>query len=169
MTPDLRPRAGWRPLLAVAAILAALCSTAGAQARPAMPSRSEVARLVWTTLIAVDQANRTGNYTVLRDLGAPGFREANDPARLASIFAKTRNPDIGLSGAVLYAPEYSEPPRIQENGMLRVRGVIPMRPEGILFDMLFQQVEGEWRLFGISIAPEEPREIGSDGKPVAKP
>lgn len=71
---------------------------------------------------------------------------------------------------MLYAPEYAEPPRIQENGMLRVRGVIPMRPEGVLFDMLFRHVDGEWRLSGIGIAPEEPKMI-EDARtaPPAKP
>lgn len=152
-----------------AALLFIFILAPSARAGPPVPDRAETARMVWSTLIAVDHANRTGNYSVLRDLGAPGFREANDPARLASIFARLRDPDIGLGRVVLHAPEYAEPPRIQENGMLRVKGVIPMRPEGVLFDMLFQHVEGMWRLFGIGIAPEEPREIDSDGKPVPRP
>ena len=160
-------RASWLPGLTAAIIL--LLAPA-VQAQPPPPDRAETARLVWTTLIAVDHANRTGNYSVLRDLGAPGFRQANDAARLAAIFAKLRDPDIGLGRAVLYAPEYTQPPSIQESGMFRVSGVIPMRPEGVLFDMLFQHVDGEWRLFGIGIAPEEPREIdSSDGTPKPKP
>lgn len=159
---------GWRLPALAAAILLALAPAASAQ--PPLPDRAEAARLVWSTLVAVDHANSTGNYSVLRDLGAPGFRDANDAARLAAIFAKLREPDIGLGRAVLYAPEYSEPPQIQENGMLRLTGVIPMRPEGVLFDMLFRHVEGEWRLFGVGIAPEEPREIGgTDGTPTPKP
>lgn len=163
-----RIRAGWRRALLAAALMA-LALPATAQERPPKPSRPEIARLVWSTLIAVDHGNRTGNYSVLRDLGAPGFRQANDAARLAAIFAELREPDIGLGRAVLYAPEYAEPPRIEENGMLRGKGVIPMRPEGVLFDMLFQQVDGEWRLFGIGIAPEEPKEIDSDDTPVPRP
>lgn len=156
-------------MLGAAVILAAFVPLAQAQTRPAMPDKAGLARLVWSTLIAIDHANGTGNYSVLRNLGAPGFREANDPARLASIFARLLEPDIGLGRAVLYAPEYSEPPRIEENGMLRVKGVMPMRPQGVLFDMLFQHVAGEWRLFGIGVAPEEPKEIGPDGRPVPKP
>ena len=170
MTRTTRARrrlATWRLPVLAAAVILAMSTTAGAG--PPLPDRAETARLVWTTLIAVDHGNRTGNYSVLRDLGAPSFRVVNDPAKLASIFATIREPDIGLGRVVLYAPEYSEPPNIQENGMLRVKGVIPMRPEGVLFDMLFQHVEGEWRLFGIGIAPEEPREIGSDGTPTPKP
>ena len=150
--------------------LVLLASPASAQEKAPKPSRPEIARLVWATLIAIDHGNRTGNYSVVRDLGSPAFRVANDPARLAGIFAGLREPDIGLGRAVLYAPEYAEPPHVQENGMLRVKGVIPMRPEGVLFDMLFQHVDGELRLFGIGIAPEEPKAI-EDVRPAppAKP
>lgn len=162
--------ARWRSAILAAALLATSAAASAAPDRVPLPDRAETARLVWSTLIAVDQANKTGNYSVLRDLGAPGFRNANNPARLAGIFEKLREPDIGLGRAVLYAPEYSEPPKIQENGMLRVTGVIPMRPEGVEFDMLFQHVDGAWRLFGIGIGAEEPKPIeGSSSSPTPKP
>ena len=44
--------------------------------------------LVRTTLLALDQANKTGNYTVLRDLAAPGF-QVDTAARLAEISPAT--------------------------------------------------------------------------------
>ena len=168
MADAFRGAHGWRLRALAAAILVFLAPPVAAQ--PPLPGRGEAARLVWTTLIAVDHANQTGNYSVLRDLGAPGFRNANDAARLASIFSVLREPDLGLGRAVLYAPEYAAPPVIQDNGMLRLRGVIPMRPEGILFDMLFQHIDGEWRVFGIGVAPEEAKQIDEgDGAPVPKP
>lgn len=159
---------GWRPAVFAAAILFALGTAAHGQ-QPPKPDRPETARLVWSTLIAVDHANRTGNYSVLRDLGAPGFQQTNDAARLAQIFARVREADLGIGRAVLYAPEYTEPPRILDNGLYRIRGVIPMRPEGLLFDMLFQYVRGEWRLMGVSVAPEEPEVIEGDDTPQPRP
>src|SRR6266702_4668463 len=57
--------------------------------KPANIDRNGVLMLIRSTLLALDQANKTGNYTVLRDLGAPGF-QANTAARLAEIFAKQR-------------------------------------------------------------------------------
>lgn len=173
--PATRPAraasAPWRAALLGAVLVSALAPAVfAAQPRPPLPDRAEIARLVWSTLIAVDQADKTGNYSVLQDLGAPGFRDANDPAKLAAIFARFRHPDIGLGRAVLYTPQYTQPPAIQTNGMLRVEGLIPMRPEGILFNMAFQQIDGVWRLFGIGLAPEQPKPIeGSGNKPVAKP
>jgi hypothetical protein len=44
-----------------------------------------------SALLALDQANKTGNYTVLRELGAPGFQAANTAARLSEIFASQSN------------------------------------------------------------------------------
>jgi hypothetical protein len=120
---------------------------------PTPPDQFETSRLVWTTLIAVDQANQTGNYSVLRDLGAPGFRQANDAARLAAIFANVREQQLGLGRVVLSAPVYDEPSKVLESGLYRVKGGFPGRPVGVSFEMLFQHAEGAWRLFGIRVGP----------------
>jgi hypothetical protein len=129
----------------------------------APPDRFETARLVWSTLIAVDQANQTGNYSVLRDLAAPGFQKLNDPARLAAIFAAVRETDLGLGRVVLSAPVYTEPPTILENGLYRVKGAFPARPVGVAFEILFQNVEGRWRLFGISVGEAAPADAPAEG------
>ena len=55
--------------------------------KPANIDRNGVLILVRTSLLALDQANKTGNYTVLRDLGAPGF-QANSAARLGRDFRR---------------------------------------------------------------------------------
>lgn len=151
---QIKTLAPFRALVAAALLAVALATAARAQeATPAPPDRLETARLVWTTLIAVDQANRTGNYTVLRDLAAPGFRSQNDAARLASIFASVRAQDLGLDRVVLMQPVYAEPPAMTDTGYFRIRGAFPTRPVGIGFEMLFQFAEGDWKLFGISVAP----------------
>ena len=105
MTSLLR-LAGWRPAVFAAAILIIIASGAQAQQqqqqpRPPKPDRPETAQLVWTTLIAVHHANLTGNYSVLRELGAPAFQQNNDPAKLAQIFARVRQADRGLGRSVV--------------------------------------------------------------------
>ena len=59
-------------------VLATVHSAAFAQAPAAAPKPAQIDRngviiLVRSALLALDQANKTGNYTVLRDLGAPAF------------------------------------------------------------------------------------------------
>ena len=112
-----------------------------------------VAKLVWTSLVALDQANKTGNYSVLRDLGAPSFQTNNSAATLGGIFEALRARQVDLSNTLLVAPTYDFPPGLVQGGLLRARGVFPLRPNGISFDLLFQNISGQWRLFGIAVAP----------------
>jgi hypothetical protein len=86
--------------------------------KPAQIDRNGVLILIRTTLLALDQANKTGNYTVLRDLGGPNF-QANSAARLAEIFAQQRNDNIDLSGVAVIDPQLTLLPQIEANGMMR--------------------------------------------------
>src|SRR5882724_9070208 len=65
--------------------------------KPAQIDRNGVLILIRSTLLALDQANKTGNYTVLRDLGSPDF-QANSAAQLAEIFVQQRRDNVDLSG-----------------------------------------------------------------------
>src|SRR5579885_3484421 len=49
----------------------------------AMPDAEKIVLLLRTTLLTLNDALQTGNFTVLRDKGAPGFRNANTPAQLS--------------------------------------------------------------------------------------
>jgi hypothetical protein len=138
-------------------ILAAfVCCGSGARAetpapKPAQIDRNGVLILVRSTLLALDQANKTGNYTVLRDLGAPGF-QANNAARLAEIFAKQRNDNLDLSGVAAIDPQLSLLPQIEANGLMRMAGFFPSVPAQVNFELAFAPVNGQWRLFGLSVS-----------------
>jgi hypothetical protein len=119
-------------LVFLAAIIAALISFAQAQPangpqnapHPAQIDRNGVIILIRESLLALDQANKTGNYTVLRDLGAPAF-QANSAARLSEIFAKQRNDNIDLSGVAVIDPQLTLLPQIEGNGLLHMTGFFP--------------------------------------------
>jgi hypothetical protein len=81
-----------------------LRNAAPAAPQPAQIDRNGVLILIRSTVLALDQANKTGNYTVLRDLGAPGF-QANTAARLAEIFASQRRDNLDLSGVAVIDPQ----------------------------------------------------------------
>jgi hypothetical protein len=51
-----------------------------------VPDTNQLVILIRSTLLAVNHANLTGNYTVLRELGTPGFQQSNTAARLGDIF-----------------------------------------------------------------------------------
>ena len=117
----------------------------------AVPDNKKLAVMIHSALMALNNANLTGNYTVLRDLGAPGFQAANPPARLADIFGHLRSQKLDLSPIVLFTPKLVRYPAINDRGLLSLNGFFDTRPQRVQFDLLYQPVDGEWRLFGIGV------------------
>jgi hypothetical protein len=146
---------GWRVLM-FAAVMAAITSAGHAETptqapKPAQIDRNGVLILIRSSLLALDQANKTGNYTVLRDIGAPGF-QMNTAARLGEIFAKLRSDNLDLSGVAVIDPQLSLLPQIEANGLMHMAGFFPSVPTQVNFDLSFAPVNGQWRLFGISVS-----------------
>jgi hypothetical protein len=113
--------------------------------------------LIRSTLLTLNDANRSGNYTVLRDLASPEFQARNTAADLAQIFSDLRRRSFDLFAAAVVAPQLTAAPAVDAKRMLRVTGYFPTRPLQINFDLAFQAAGGQWRLFGISVAtPEAP-------------
>jgi hypothetical protein len=123
-------------------------------AQLAMPNAEKIVLLLRNTLISFNDAVQTGNYTVLRDRAAPGFRDANSAAKLGQIFADFASRRFDLSPVSVITPQLTENPVLdQKQGMLRLKGYFPLQPTPVAFEVLYQSVDGRWRLFGISVQP----------------
>lgn len=158
----------------VAALLVLLPTAVAAQSRATtvpfgQPMRGavtmdDVTISVRTTLIALDQANKTGNYSVFRDLASTQFRK-NSLESIAKLFEGLRNGKTDLSRAASIEPIITIPPEILSNGMLRIAGYFPSMPEQIHFDFLYVEDKGQWKLFGIYVGSHntEPMTIGPKG------
>lgn len=158
MQAGRRVRAPARLFLAAILAAAPLAAAAQAPARPqaviqlTVPDDLTLAKLAWTSIAAVDHANITGDYSVLRELCAPSFQQTNSIAALAASFQALRAQQVDLGNAFLVAPVFEFPPAIVQGGLLRMRGSFPIRPTGIAFDLLFQYIGGRWRIFAIAVA-----------------
>jgi hypothetical protein len=131
------------------------------QQQPAMPVSTEQALyLVRSTLLTLNDANQSGNYTVLRDLAAPDFQARNTAADLAQIFSDLRRRNVDLYGAALLAPQLTAVPALDQRGFLHLAGYFPTQPLQINFDLLFQAVAKQLRLYGISISTPQPPSAG---------
>lgn len=133
-----------------------------APAKPAAQAASPVSAeqvlyLVRSTLLRLNDANRSGNYTVLRDLAAPDFQARNTAADLGQIFSDLRRRDFDLFAVALLEPKLTAGPELDSAGRLHLAGFFPTRPAQIRFDLTFQSVDGRWRLLAISVAtPQAP-------------
>ena len=120
--------------------------------KPAQIDRNGVIILIRSTLLALDDANKTGNYSVLRDLGAPGFQLGNTDARLAEIFAAQRKENLDLSGVAVLEPQLTLLPQTEADGMMRMAGFFPSVPTQVNFELLYAPVNRQWRLMGLSVS-----------------
>lgn len=143
-----------------------------AQSAAATLDPYKLSMLIRTTLIALSQANLTGNYTVLRDLGSPAFQSTNSAARLTEAFTDLRQRRLDFSPILFFDPKLVREPSLDEAGRLRLRGFIETQPERINFDMLFENIGGDWRLFGLAVqmqpAEAETAAAGQKEAPPAK-
>jgi hypothetical protein len=134
----------------------------------AMPEAEKIVLLTRTTLLTLNDALHTGNFTVLRDMAAPGFREANSAARLSAVFGNLMAQHVDLTAVAILAPQLVEAPVLdQKNGMVRIRGYFPARPIRIDFEVIYQAVDGRWRLFGLSVQPIAHASVAESPPPVA--
>jgi hypothetical protein len=141
-------------LVALAVALCLVARPAAALPMPAGPPKSvsgpEISMLIRSTIVALHQANLTGNYSVLHDLGDSRFQATFAQAQLADMFRAFRERGISLAPAVLYDAELANPPVLTEDGLLRVVGAIPTTPEQIVFDITFYSEGGVWRIDAIN-------------------
>jgi hypothetical protein len=117
-----------------------------------MPQAETIVILIRNALLALNLANQTGNYTVLRDMAAPSFRDANSAARLGQIFQALREQGLDLSPVAIVPPQISEAPTIDAGGLLRLTGYFPTQPLQVNFQLKFQPVSGRWQLFEMTVS-----------------
>ena len=114
-----------------------------------VPDPAFSAMLIKNTIIALNQANLTGNYSVLRELGTPAFQARNSTARLSEAFARMRRDRIDMSGIVLLAPTLTSAQRRKDQ--LRLTGFFESKPIRIRFDAAYLSIGGRMRLHGLAV------------------
>ena len=164
---------------AAAAIIVAAPAGSGQETTPAPSSPKPVPAeqasgndrgvliLIRSTLLALAHANATGNYTVLRDLGAPGFQAVNTAARLSEIFSNLRAQHLDLSYLAVLEPQLTTPPQRDARGFLRIDGTYPSTMPQFAFSLVFEPVDGQWRLFGISLNTGQAAGVSAPPPPTA--
>jgi hypothetical protein len=126
-----------------------------------VPDDSTLITLIRSVVLSLNQANATGDYAVLRETAATGFRDANSLDKLAATFAALRGRQLDLSPVAVIAPRLFKKAAIDGNGYLRLTGYFPSHPEQVNFDLAFKYEDGEWRLFGIGLNTSV--EVGQNG------
>jgi hypothetical protein len=117
-----------------------------------------LAMLIKSTIMALQHANQTGNYSVLRDLGTPLFRERLDQARLTAVFSNLRSRGINLSPVLMLAPNLKQAELTGQN-RLHLAGNFPTQPLQVQYELVFLMIGGVWRIEDISVDAVPPQPV----------
>lgn len=106
--------------------------------------------LIRSTLSALNDANQTGNYTVLRDTAAPTFSQKYTAADLALAFTNLRN-NPRFSEACAGTPSLIEPSRSTPDGTIQFRGQMGPREAQLQFNIQYQRIANRYRLSALAV------------------
>jgi hypothetical protein len=103
-------------------------------------------------LATVNQANFTENYSVLHDMTTPALQARVSAAQFGRAFADLRKQNLDLSPALVLSPQFTAPPSLTPQGVLKLTGSFPSRPLQIDFAIDFRPVDGFWLIDTLSVS-----------------
>jgi hypothetical protein len=132
--------------------------------RAPTPVAEDLIALIRQSVLAVDEGNKSGDYSKLYGLGSTEFKAAHPVASLSDEFKTLRESGVDMSLAAEKQPLTTGPPRMDINGLLRMTGLFKFPDKELVYDLLYKHdtASNTWQLAGIALRPrvlEEPPEI----------
>ena len=135
----------------VAAVLAliALCPVKALALDMPGPSAQEV--LVKSILVTLNDAVASDNFTILHAKISKPFREQFPPDKLRAVFKDLVEKHAVFDAIVAQKMIFDEDARIDEQGVLKLKGRFQTAPKQVKYQLGFIESEGAWKLSGVSI------------------
>jgi hypothetical protein len=151
-TMDRKP-AGWRAILGV--IVAGLLLVGTPASAQKVPDPVPLEALIKVTLLSFNDANVTGNYTVLHAKLSKPFRDQFPPDRLKEVFKAFSDNHIDFDIIAAKPPIATEEPKVSDSGTLSVKGRFDTNPN-VNYDLDFIMSDGEWKAIKINVRLGKP-------------
>ena len=133
---------------AVLALTAACPVTAHALDMPG-PSAQEV--LVKSILVTLNDAVATDNFTILHAKISKPFRDQFPPEKLRAVFKNLVEKHAVFDAVVAEKMISDEDAKIDDKGVLNLKGRFQTAPKQIKYQLGFIESEGVWKLSGVAI------------------
>jgi hypothetical protein len=133
------------------AMIVLLLAAPAAQAQNKLPTERGLEALVKSSLLSFNDANVTGNYTVLHAKLSKPFRQQFSPDKLKATFKEFADKNIDIDLIAALKPSYDPAPVVDDNGKLIVKGSFPTEPARVIFELDFIPSDGEWKLVRINV------------------
>lgn len=118
---------------------------------PATPNGKRAASMVKVTLVTLNNAVLTRNFSVLWSQSSYGLRRRYSAAKLRRAFAPLIRQRVDLAPALNLQPLWRRPPQVDAHGELRLLGWFHTQPRVVRFDLRYVRERGRWRLSMIEV------------------
>jgi hypothetical protein len=148
----------FRNFTTTAAAAAILVLTATGVHAQRAPSTLTQEMLVKVSLLSFNDANLTGNYSVLHARLSKRFRDQYPPEKLAATFKGFRDDNIDLDIVAAKRPISVEEATVDNDGVLTLKGYFDTQPNRVNYALEYVMSDGEWKLFNISVRVKAPQQ-----------
>lgn len=121
------------------------------RAVPTVPTVRPLEALVKSVMLSFNDANMTGNYAVFHARLSQPFRQQVSPEKLRENFRQFVEKSIDLDIVAAMQPIYNQPPLIDNDGRLLLKGYFATEPTRVNFEMDFIPADGDWKLLRINV------------------
>lgn len=116
-----------------------------------LPTDNEQEILIKTTLMTFNDANLTGNYSILHAKSAKVFRAQLTVEKLADSFKVFRDKKVNLASIVADEIDSAKAPVLDAKGVLTLKGRFKDDEKKVRFDLQFIDEDGAWKLIGLNV------------------
>lgn len=138
-----------RKILLIPLLLIALALRAEAQK---VPPEKELKTLVRDSLLAFNDAVQEKSFAGFykHELSAV-FRDQTTPEKFTAAFKSFFDGGYDISNIAKSEPVFDDPPAVDSDGVLAVKGSYPTRPNKVTFKLKYVQEKSAWKLLGINV------------------
>ena len=123
---------------------------------PAPPDKTRAASMVKVTLVTLNNAVLSKNFSVLWSKSAYGLRRRYSAAKMRRAFAPFIKQGVDIAPALNLRPIWNIEPTVDAHGELRLAGWFRTRPRIVRFDLRYLRERGRWRLSMIDVDTTQP-------------
>jgi hypothetical protein len=116
-----------------------------------MPSPFVQEVLIKSILVTLNDAVASDNFTVLHAKISKPFRDQFPPEKLRTVFKDLVEKNAVFDAIVASPVIPDEDAKIDEKGVLRLKGHFDTTPKKVKYQLGFIPSEGQWKLSGVAI------------------
>ncbi len=116
-----------------------------------VPSETEAADLVRTSLLAFNEAVQEKDFTTFHQSIATVWQAQTTPEKLEAIFQSFIDQEINLAPIKDMTPTFDQPPALNDDGVLVLQGTYSTRASGLRFDLGYLFEDPDWKLVKVKV------------------